>query len=188
MRTKIYPHDRVLAATILKIVPAAVRPNQITVTRLIFTPLAVALLAYERYDVGVPFFLLLAFTDLIDGSLARTRKQVTRWGTLWDPIVDKILIGSVAILLLFRAFPPSIVMTLLGLETAFIIGGWSRKRKGIVTGANWWGKWKMVCQVAAVTSYLLFLQTGLPALQSGSYVFFGLAAFLAFCSLLAHGL
>lgn len=188
MRTKIYPHDRLLAATILKIVPASVRPNQITVVRLLLTPVALYLLLREQYDLGVPFFLFLAFTDMVDGSLARTRRQVTRWGTLWDPIVDKILIGSVAVVLLSKQFPPVIVATLLSLEAAFVIGGWLRKRKGIVTGANWWGKWKMVCQVAGVVSYLLFLQTGFLPLQSLSFGFFGLAALLALCSLLAHGL
>lgn len=188
MDTKIYPHDRVLAATILKLVPASVRPNHITVFRLLCTPIALFLLAYGRYEYGVPFFLFLAFTDMVDGSLARTRGLVTRWGTLLDPVVDKILIGSVLTVLLFRQFPLAIFLTLLGIECTFLLGGYLRNRRGIVTGANWWGKIKMVCQVMAVMSYLLYLESGMPALQNGSYALFGLAALLAFCSLLAHGL
>lgn len=188
MDTKIYPHDRILAATILRAVPVSVRPNHVTVFRLLCTPGMLMLLASGRYEYGVPFFLFLAFTDMIDGSLARTRGLVTRWGTLWDPIADKILIGSVLAVLLFRQFPIIIFLTLLGIECAFLVGGYLRKRKGIVTGANWWGKFKMVCQVAAVMSYLLYVESGITALQSGSYALFGVAAFLAFCSLLAHGL
>jgi CDP-diacylglycerol--glycerol-3-phosphate 3-phosphatidyltransferase len=188
MDTKIYPHDRVLAATFLKIVPVSVRPNHVTVFRLLCTPIALFLLAYERYEYGVPVFLFLAFTDVVDGSLARTRGQVTAWGMLWDPVVDKILIGSVLAVLLFRQFPIAIFLTLLGVECIFLVGGYLRKRKGIVTGANWWGKIKMVCQVAAVMSYLLYLESGSPTLQNGSFVLFGLSMFLAFCSLLAHGL
>lgn len=188
MDAKIYPHDRLLAATILKIVPASVRPNHVTILRLLLTPVAVLLLAYERYDIGVPFFLLLAFTDMLDGSLARTRGQITHWGTLWDPLVDKLLIGSVATVLLFHQFSVVVFLMLLGLECAFVLGGWLRKRRGIVTGANWWGKWKMFFQVAAVVSYLLYLQSGMLPLQGVSYVLFGVAAFLALCSLLAHGL
>ncbi len=188
MRTKIYLHDRVLARTLLMIVPRTVTPNQITVMRLILTPFAALLLAFQRYDVGVPFFLFLALTDLIDGSLARTRKQVTQWGTIWDPIADKMLIGSVVVVLLSQDFPPGIVISLLTLESAFLLGGWLRKRKGIVTGANWWGKSKMVCQVAGVMGYLIYLQTNLQAMQTGSFVLFGASIFLAICSLLDHGL
>lgn len=188
MDAKIYPHDRLLAATILKIVPVSVRPNHVTILRLLLTPIVVLLLAYERYDLGVPFFLLLAFTDMIDGSLARTRGQITRWGTLWDPLVDKLLIGSVVSVLLFHQFSVAVFLTLLGLECAFVIGGWLRKRRGIITGANWWGKWKMLFQVAAVMSYLLYLQSGMPPFQGVSYALFALASFLAICSLLAHGL
>ena len=188
MDAKIYPHDRILAATLLKLVPVSVRPNHVTVFRLLCTPIALILLAYERYEYGVPFFLFLAFTDVVDGSLARTRGQVTRLGMLMDPVVDKVLIGSVLAVLLFQKFPPFIFFTMFGVECVFILGGYLRKRKGIVTGANWWGKLKMVCQVAAVMSYLLYLESGMQALQNGSYALFGLAVFLAFCSLLAHGL
>ncbi len=188
METKIYLHDRVLAATILKIVPASVRPNHVTVCRLLCTPFVLVLLAYGRYEHGVPLFLLLAFTDMVDGSLARTRGQVTRWGILWDPIADKILIGSVLAVLLFRNFPPSIFLLLLAIESLFLAGGYLRKRKGIVTGANWWGKFKMLCQVAAVMSYLLYIESGSTSLQTGSYGLFGLSIILALCSLLAHGL
>ncbi len=188
MKAKIYPHDRLLAATILKIFPHSVRPNQITVVRFLLTPFVILLLAFGRYAVGVPFFLFVAFTDLIDGSLARTRGQITAWGTIWDPVADKLLIGSVVVLMLFRAFSIGIALTLLALELAFVLGGWLRKRRGVIRGSNWWGKWKMVCQVVAVTCFLIFLESGFPGARDASYVLFGIAAFLALCSLLAHGL
>ena len=188
MQGKIYWYDRYLARTLLKLVPQSVTPNQITLVRLLLTPVAILLLVYQEYDFGVPFFLFLALTDLVDGSLARTRGQITEWGILWDPVADKIMIGSIVLLLLQRGFSVSIALTLLGFEFAFLLGGWLRKREGIIQGSNWWGKMKMVCQVAGVTSYLLFLQTAWPSAQTGSYALFSIAAFLAFCSLLAHGL
>ncbi len=188
MQGKIYWYDRYLARTLLQLIPQSVTPNQITLVRLLLTPVAIALLALREYDIGVPFFLFLALTDLADGSLARTRGMITEWGIIWDPIADKIMIGSIVLLLLQRGFSITIALTLLGFECAFLLGGWMRKREGVIRGANWWGKIKMVCQVAGVTSYLLFLQTSWPAAQSGSYALFSVAAFLAFCSLLAHGL
>lgn len=44
-------------------------------------------------------FLLLGFTDLLDGYLARKFKQVTKLGQLLDPIADKFLIVSTLIAL-----------------------------------------------------------------------------------------
>ena len=188
MPAKTYPHDRLLAATLLKLVPKRTTPNQITVLRMIMTPAVIWFLHLERYDVAIPLFLLTAFTDMLDGSLARTRDRVTRWGIMWDPIADKVLIVSVAVLLLTRHFPPAIAAIVLGLEAAFLAGGWYRKLQGEIVAANWWGKIKMLAQVAGVTLYLLSLQTGIEPLATASYGIFGVACVLAVVSLFRHGL
>ena len=188
MRTKPYPHDRFLAATLLKLVPKEGTPNQLTVLRMMMTPAVIWFLHEERYELAIPLFLLAALTDMLDGSLARTRNQVTRWGIMWDPIADKLLIGSVAVLLLTRHFPLPLTMIILGLEAAFLAGGWYRHLQGIVVAANWWGKSKMLGQTFGVTLYLLHLQTGIEALATASYVTFGVACLLAIVSLFRHGL
>lgn len=188
MPTKIYPHDRLMAASVLKLVPRQVTPNQITILRILLTPVVLWLLWARVYDWGIALFLLVAFTDMVDGSLARTRGQVTSWGMLWDPVADKLLIGSVVALLLFRAFPPELIVVIFGLEAAFLVGGYYRKRQGVIVSANWWGKFKMLCQVAGVTLFLLFLKTGMLALAGLSYGVFVLAALLAVASLFRHGL
>lgn len=188
MMSKIYAHDRLLAATVLKLIPAKVSPNQITILRILLTPAVLWLLWVESYEMGISLFLLVAFTDMIDGSLARTRGQVTSWGMLWDPVADKLLIGAVAVLLLFRAFPAELIVVIFGLEAAFLIGGYYRKRQGVIVAANWWGKFKMLCQVIGVTLFLLFLQTGMASLATASYVVFVLATLLAVGSLFRQGL
>lgn len=188
MRTKPYPHDRFLAATLLKLVPKETTPNQITVLRLMMTPAVIWFLYEERYELAIPLFLLAALTDMLDGSLARTRNQVTKWGIMWDPIADKLLIGSVAVLLLTRHFPPALTAIILGLEAAFLAGGWYRSIQGETVAANWWGKFKMLTQTLGVTLFLLFLQTDLPGLATASYAAFGIACVLAVISLFRHGL
>ena len=188
MTTKTYPHDRFLAATLLKLVPREATPNQITILRIFMTPAVVWFLHEERYDLAVAFFLITALTDMLDGSLARTRGQVTAWGTMWDPIADKLLIGSVALLLLTRHFPPELTAVILGLEAAFLAGGWYRTTQGESVAANWWGKFKMLAQVIGVTLFLLSLQTGLAGLALASYAAFGVACVLALVSLFRHGL
>src|SRR5512135_2881789 len=146
MQTKIYPHDRLLAATVLKLVPPQVTPNQITILRILLTPVVLWLLWVRAYEWGTALFLLVAFTDALDGSLARTRGQISSWGMMWDPVADKLLIGSVVALLLFRAFPEELIVVIFGLEAAFLVGGYYRKKQGVIVSANWWGKLKMLCQ------------------------------------------
>jgi CDP-diacylglycerol--glycerol-3-phosphate 3-phosphatidyltransferase len=188
MSSKIYPHDRLLAGSVLKLIPSRVTPNQITILRILLTPAVLWLLWIKSYETGIALFLLVAFTDMMDGSLARTRHQVTAWGQVWDPVADKLLIGSIAVLLLFRHFPEELAILIFGLEAAFLVGGYYRKRQGVIVSANWWGKFKMLCQVIGVTLFLLFLKTGMLWLAGASYIIFVLAALLAVGSLFKHGL
>ena len=188
MTAKIYLHDRILAATILKLVPKETTPNQITVARMFMTPMVLWLLYEGRYELATPLFVGTALTDMLDGSLARTRGQVTAWGILWDPVADKLLIGSVALLLLTRHFPPTLVAVVIGLEAAFLAGGWYRKTQGEIVAANWWGKLKMFSQTIGVTFYLIALQTGSESFATASYAAFGAACVLALVSLFRHGL
>ena len=77
-------------------------PNQVTMARFFLTPLTVWFIWIGNYAWGVPLFVLTAFTDTIDGSMARTRNQITKWGIVFDPIADKLLIGSVLIVLILQ--------------------------------------------------------------------------------------
>lgn len=188
MTAKTYPHDRFLAATLLKLVPKGATPNQITVLRMFMTPAVVWFLYLERYDAGIPLLLLAGLTDMLDGSLARTRDQVTEWGMIWDPIADKLLIGSVALLMMTRHFPIELTVVVLGLEALLLAGGLIRKVRGKTVAANWWGKFKMLFQVAGAALFLVSLQTGVAALATASYAAFGVACVLAAVSLSRHGL
>lgn len=77
-------------------------PNQITIGRLILTVILFALLGQLDYDpqgryvwiaqICFWLYLVTACTDIIDGYLARRRKEVTSLGRILDPFADKILI------------------------------------------------------------------------------------------------
>ena len=83
---KLYPHDYVMKSLVLPLVPKWVTPNYVTALRFLLTPFVVWGLAVGQYEWAIPFFMFTAFTDMVDGSLARARKQITEWGTLFDPI------------------------------------------------------------------------------------------------------
>ena len=70
--TRVTPIDRFLAKTFLPILPAGTTPNQITKFRLISIPFVALLFALNFYLAGTILFLFSAFSDALDGALART--------------------------------------------------------------------------------------------------------------------
>jgi CDP-diacylglycerol--glycerol-3-phosphate 3-phosphatidyltransferase len=186
----VHPHDRLMERWILRFFPAKYfTPNRITMFRIIMTPVVFFLILYVKYEVGVVLFLVVAFTDAIDGSMARTRNQITKFGMLFDPLADKLLIGSMVLLLVFRHFNFWLGFGILGIEIIFIIGAMVAKVKfKTVRMANLWGKIKMIFQVLAVFITLLALLLDFPVLLTVAAWMFGLAIGFAVLSLFTHGI
>ena len=100
----IHLHDRFIERVFLWFLPYPVTPNKVTLFRILMTPVVLLLVGFAHYKLGVLLFLIVAFTDAMDGAMARTRGQVTKFGMLFDPLADKLLIGSMVLLLVFRYF------------------------------------------------------------------------------------
>ncbi|PIR76021.1 MAG: CDP-diacylglycerol--glycerol-3-phosphate 3-phosphatidyltransferase [Candidatus Magasanikbacteria bacterium CG10_big_fil_rev_8_21_14_0_10_42_10] len=184
----VHPHDRFLAWTILRWLPAWVTPNTLTVLRIVLTPIVFWLLASHSYTFGVLLFLFASFTDALDGSLARTQDKITNFGILADPLADKLLVGSAVILLVFQNFNIWLGVVILGLEILFILSALTlRIRFKTVRMANLWGKVKMVSQVIAVSLTLFALLLDFPFLLTLAAGVFGLAIGFAVLSLFTHG-
>lgn len=185
---KIFWHDRVLAKTILRLIPRWIYPNHITVFRFLSTPIVVVLMLYERYYVGLIAFLLVAFTDTIDGSLARIRNQITQWGKVYDPLADKILIGSMVFIIVLRYIDFWTSMVIISLEIIIIAVAWVRKIRGHKVEANIWGKIKMMLQVLGVTILLLSIIFNWAALIPYASGTLYVAIAFAIVSLLSYGI
>ncbi|OYV87919.1 MAG: CDP-diacylglycerol--glycerol-3-phosphate 3-phosphatidyltransferase, partial [Ignavibacteriae bacterium 37-53-5] len=72
-------------------------PNQLTILRILLTPIFVALFISERLilkQVSVLVFAIAALTDWYDGWVARKLGKVTRWGIFLDPLADKVLTSA----------------------------------------------------------------------------------------------
>lgn len=149
--------DRLFGAVLAPLFPKWVRPNHLTVLRLLLIPPVLYYLAADRFTVGFPLFLLASLTDWFDGALARNRKQITEWGIVYDPVVDKLLIGSVLFVVVLEHVNFALGLALLGVETFMIVIGWYRRRQGKVEPANVWGKIKMVSEVVGVSLLLVAL-------------------------------
>ncbi len=56
----------------------------------------------ERVDVRVAAVLVAAFSDIIDGYLARRYKNITKLGTILDPLMDKFFVFFTISILLYE--------------------------------------------------------------------------------------
>jgi CDP-diacylglycerol--glycerol-3-phosphate 3-phosphatidyltransferase len=135
-------------------------PNTLTLIRIFLVPIVVAvLLAVEIRTwafLGASLFLAAALTDLLDGYLARRRKQVTTLGRLLDPIADKLLISSALIALVQMGLASAwMVAIIIGRE--FAVNGLRSiaAHEGFSIDVSPLGKGKMVTQVAAVVGIIL---------------------------------
>lgn len=185
---EVHPHDRFIERTVLRFLPASLTPNTVTAIRVGLTPIVFLLILYKYYRIGVLLFVITAFTDAIDGSLARTKDKITEFGMLFDPFADKLLIGSLVFLLVFQ-IDFFLAVATLGLEIIIIISALVAKIKFKTTKmANRWGKIKMLLQVIATSLVMIALLIDFPVLVTIAAWCFGIAIGFAMLSLFRGGL
>ena len=185
---KLFPHDTLLRHTLIPLIPSWVTPNMITVFRFVCTPIVLFFLLMGNYAVGLTFFLVLALSDALDGTLARLRNQITPWGTFYDPVADKVLIGSVILLIVIKHINVAFGLFMVAIELMIIFGGVFRRRMGKMNGANVFGKTKMLLQVIGVSFLLIALWSGHDLFVDMSVGTLALATVFALISLFTYGL
>jgi CDP-diacylglycerol--glycerol-3-phosphate 3-phosphatidyltransferase len=135
--------------------------------------------------LSLAIFLVAAFTDLIDGYLARRWKQVTTIGTLLDPIADKLLISAALISLVqVRELAGWMAILIIGRE--FAVSGLRSiaAAEGYTIKANDLGKTKMFSQVVAVSCLLVAVRH--PRLHTPGLVLMWIVVFFAMVSAVSY--
>ena len=183
---KLVFYDKPIAATILRFIPYWVKPNHLTIFRMLASPIVFVLLWRGFYGVGLIVFLIVALTDAMDGAMARTRRQITVWGTIYDGVADKVLIGGVVLILVIQKLGGLLAGFVVGLELFGLIAGLYCKQRGIVRSANWWGKVKMNLQVIGIAMLLLHIIGGAHLLREVSFWSFVSAFGFGVMSLIVH--
>jgi CDP-diacylglycerol---glycerol-3-phosphate 3-phosphatidyltransferase len=72
-------------------------PNVLTVLRILLVPVLVVALTVETPNgdtIAAVVFAIAAITDGLDGYIARSRRAITTFGKVMDPIADKMLITA----------------------------------------------------------------------------------------------
>jgi CDP-diacylglycerol--glycerol-3-phosphate 3-phosphatidyltransferase len=139
-------------------------PNILTVLRLLAAPGIAVMFLYFNRPYADWFALLLfisaALTDWIDGHLARSWKQVTKIGTMLDPIADKAMVViALMVIVGYSSMSPWLVLpaTVILFREVFVSG--LREYLGDTAGTlkvTQLAKWKTTAQMIAIA--VLFAQ------------------------------
>lgn len=179
--------DKILARTVLPFIPSSVSPNAVTWFRFATIPFVAYFFVMEQYNAGLILFLVSAFSDAVDGSMARTRNQITEWGKMFDPLADKLLISVSVAILVSRFLNPYLAATIILMEFFIMVSAYYRKRVyAIPIEAELSGKVKMVLQSLGVASVLVGAVSGIAQFfVIASYLFY-LAIVFAIISLVVY--
>jgi len=145
-------------------------PNKISITRICLIPVFVVafyltVIPYN-FIIAAVIFTVAAFTDFLDGYIARKYNMVSDFGKFLDPIADKVLVSTALILVLV---PPTgvvmlpwyaSIMVAVILARELIISGFRlvAAGKNVVIAADWSGKIKTFVTDVAICAILIFAQ------------------------------
>lgn len=177
-------------SVLVRIIPGWVPANLITLLRaLLLVPI---FLAYRNEAWGwvIGLYLLAWFTDVLDGLHARYRGQISTFGKLLDPAVDKIFVLALLLMAAPGRLSIYVIWTTVGLEIAIVLMAillgplWALFKIKLKAGANAWGKIKMLLQGLALSVLLIGLNT--MWLQLTAEIMFWFASLLAVLSIVFY--
>jgi CDP-diacylglycerol--glycerol-3-phosphate 3-phosphatidyltransferase len=138
--------------------------NVLTGVRLVLVPVFLAALFVDHGRsvdwrlAAFGVFAVAAFTDRLDGELARRRGLVTAFGTVADPIADKALTGSALVgLSVLGLVPWWATVVIMGRELGITLLRFAVLRHGIIPASRG-GKAKTLVQTVAIGLFVLPLE------------------------------
>ena len=151
-------------------------PNRLTIFRIVLIPVIILIYMFPYAQFGIEpmeftfgsvslsivnivvlaVYLIAAFTDMLDGQIARKRNMQTTFGKFADPIADKLLTTTMFILFVSRGIIP-VIPVILMVGRDIIVDGCRMVASvnGKVVAAGMLGKVKTVLQMAVVALILL---------------------------------
>ena len=127
--------------------------DQLTIARAASAPIVVLLFAvhfgsHDYWATGV--FCVAMSTDWFDGRIARRSGRTSSFGSLLDPVADKVLVlGALVVLLDQHVFPAWMVAAIVGRELLITGLRVAALERGVVIAARDLGKLKTWSQAVA---------------------------------------
>lgn len=175
-------------------------PNKISCVRIALLPVFIffylATFIPCNYLIAGIIFAIAAFTDFLDGKIARKYNLVTNLGKFLDPIADKLIVMAALILVTVDGTIPNpygIIISIIIIGRELIISAFRQiaAAKNVIMAADMWGKYKTTFQTIALPLLMFqaqvvvsnwFSETGLMVLQIINYVLIGIATVLTIVS------
>lgn len=167
--------------------------NKVTIGRIFIVPFFVATVLYYSPQrdylrlIALGIFLLAVVSDLIDGYIARARKQKTKAGAILDPLADKFLLMS-AFICLYKIgdqflpfnFPLWLVVGVISRDVILLLGSMIIQLVNgqLIIAPTLWGK--------ATTFFQVFCVIGLLLQIESSSVLWGVTILLTVISALGY--
>lgn len=150
-------------------------PNRLSLLRILFIPVIIALIATENRHyqfIASLLFIIAGITDGLDGLIARKLSMTSRLGLYLDPIADKLLISCVLIALSYYHMVP-LWITLVLVSREIIINGLRSfyATEGVTIYPSFAGKLKTTLQIIGI-SCILFSSSAIIQ-KTGLIVIYG---------------
>jgi CDP-diacylglycerol--glycerol-3-phosphate 3-phosphatidyltransferase len=128
--------------------------NKITLARIgLIVPVLILLQYPSRINcvIACALFAVASVTDWLDGYIARRDKQISSLGKFLDPLADKLLVGSVLIVLVGLGWTQSWIVIIIIMREIAVTGLRAiASDEGLVIAADKYGKLKTIIQLVAI--------------------------------------
>jgi cardiolipin synthase (CMP-forming) len=137
-------------------------PNMLTLSRIVAVPVLIALLWFPGFGTYLAAFVLyglIAFTDWLDGYLARRMGTASKLGAFLDPIADKIMVAAVLLMLVARGViaDAQVIAAIIILLREILVSGLREFLGGkqVTMPVSRLAKWKTTFQMIALGALIL---------------------------------
>ncbi|MCY6372530.1 CDP-diacylglycerol--glycerol-3-phosphate 3-phosphatidyltransferase [Clostridium ganghwense] len=160
--------------------------NKLTMLRILLVPVFLIFVALNTplgTVTAIVVFILASLTDKLDGHIARSRNQITKFGKFMDPLADKLLVTSALVSLVeYQIVPTWMAMIIIAREFAVTGLRAVAASEGIVIAASWWGKLKTATQMVAIVFALIKLVYSPAYITYITYIILGAAVIITVIS------
>jgi len=136
---------------------------------LIFVVLFLISDSVNHYLFASLFIVIIWFTDILDGYIARKRNEVSELGKIIDPLADKISVITITFLLLLNGILPLWFFLVIFSRDLIILSGglYIKKKYKIVLQSNRTGK--LTVFIIGFTLFNLIIINGLLASEQNNF-------------------
>ena len=136
-------------------------PNLLSVFRIVLIPFIMFSYFKGNFTSAIVLTAISAFSDVIDGPIARHYNMISDLGKMLDPLADKLTEGALIICLISRyKLMICLLIVMIIKETCMVLMGLKAMQKDSINSARWYGK---VCTVLLyATMGLLLLIPQMP--------------------------